>query len=58
MLLRIGKYNQNLGVTTARELGYGQNTLTLVCYIIFIYLLIIWVSKKLVSHLKCLILHI
>lgn len=53
MLLRIGKYSQNLSVTAASELGSGQNTLTLACYMIFTYLLSIWVSKKLVAHLEC-----
>lgn len=53
MLLRIGEYSQNLGVV-ANGAGLGaENTFTLGCYIIFIYLIIIPISKKLVSYSKC-----
>lgn len=52
MLLKIGKYSENLGVAATRELGCRQITLTPGCYIIFIYLPVMWVSKTLGVTLK------
>ena len=54
MLLRIGEYSEKLGVMAGKAAGLrAENTLTPGCYIIFLYLIIIWISKKLVSHSKC-----